>query len=278
MSIQERIAEVQERLTPTERRIATMVLDDPTSIAFGSVSDIADRAETSRPSVVRFATKLGFGGYTDLQAWIREDVSEKLSSPRDRIRRQSSATGPIHLAVVDALHHAFTSLDERKLASLAKPIVDARRVWIVSGETSRAGAHALLSGLSMVRPDVRLIDEHGAARDLANAGAQDVGVIIDFARYRRIAASIAKSLTDIGVPIVAITDSPLSPLASITPNWCELRVPAVGPFDSSVPAVIAAELLTARVVEEMGDAAREHVDRLEAMWQRSGTFLPQPQG
>ncbi len=58
MSIEERIAAVGVRLTPTERRIAESVLDDPTLLAFGTVSDLAAKAKTSHPSIVRFATKL----------------------------------------------------------------------------------------------------------------------------------------------------------------------------------------------------------------------------
>ena len=87
LSIQERIAEVGIRLTPTERRIAQTVLDDPTLLAFGTVADLAKEAKTSHPSIVRFATKLGFEGYTDLQGWVRQGVADQLGTPGQRIRR-----------------------------------------------------------------------------------------------------------------------------------------------------------------------------------------------
>ena len=73
--------------------------------------------------------------------------------------------------------------------------------------------------------------------------------------------------------LVAITDGPLSPLASLTDLWCELTVPAVGPFDSSLPAVTAAELLVHEVVAQLGDEARERLDRLEQLWEQTDTFL-----
>ena len=77
MFIQDLIASVNERLTPTERRIAEAVLEDPTLLAFGTVSGLADRVGTSRPSIVRFATKLGFEGYSDLQKRARDGVSRQ---------------------------------------------------------------------------------------------------------------------------------------------------------------------------------------------------------
>lgn len=273
MSIQELIASVSERLTPTERRIAALVLDDPTLLAFGTVSDLADRAETSRPSIVRFAIKLGFEGYTDLQSWIREDLSRQLASPSHRIRQQDGAVGPIRTAIEEAIHQTFATLDEQRLKTLALPIALAKNVWILSGETSMAGAVVLHSGLSMIRPGVHLVEEHATGRDLSSATRRDTAVVFDFARYRRNSITAARSLAELGTTIVAITDGPLSPLASLTRTWCELKIPAVGPFDSSIPAVMTAELIVAQVVNHMGKEAHERLDQLEALWQATGTFL-----
>ena len=75
MSVSELIATVGQRLTPAERRIAEAVLEDPTRLAFGTVSDLAARVGTSHPTVVRFAAKLGFGGYAELQERARRDLS-----------------------------------------------------------------------------------------------------------------------------------------------------------------------------------------------------------
>ncbi|MFG0245878.1 MAG: MurR/RpiR family transcriptional regulator [Phycisphaerales bacterium JB052] len=273
MSLQDLIAPVSERLTPTERRICAMLLEDPTLLAFGTVSDLADRVGTSRPSIVRFASKLGFDGYTDLQNWIRDDLTQQLSSPSHRIRHGDGASGEIRSTVEDAVRSTFDALHDRKLDALAKPITQAPRVWVLSGETSMAGAIVLHSGLSMVRPDVHLVEEHSTGRELSSAEPGDTAVVYDFARYRRNSVTTARMLSELGVTIVAITDGPLSPLAGLTKHWCELKIPASGPFDSSIPAVLASELLVARVVKQLGEKALERIDKLETLWQATGTFL-----
>jgi DNA-binding MurR/RpiR family transcriptional regulator len=273
MSIPDLIAAASERLTPTERRIAEVVLEEPTLLAFGTVSDLAGRVGTSRPSIVRFATKLGFEGYTHLQEEVRTGLSEQLSRPSQRIRHQDELA-PSQAALGSALGSVFEALDEDRLASLAGPILRARNVWILSGETSRAGAHALHSGLTMIRPGVRLVEEHSSARDLSSATPGDAAVVFDFARYRRNAVVAARTLAEHGVHIVAITDGPLSPLAALTDTWCELKIPAIGPFDSSVPAVATAELIVAHVAAQLRDDARTRIDRTEELWEATGTFLP----
>lgn len=278
MSIQDLIARVGGRLTPTERRIAEVVSGDPTLLAFGTVSDLAERAGTSRPSIVRFATKLGFTGYSGLQEWVRDGVSRRLSSPSVRIRRHAGGPEDVRTGIADAVQRTFDALEPARLAALAAPLVDARRVWVLSGETSMAGARVLHSGLSMVRSDVVLVREHSVARDLSGAAPGDVAVVFDFPRYRRSSVTAARTLADLGVTIVAMTDGPLSPIAAITRLWCELRIPAVGPFDSSVPAVTAAELLIAQVVSDLGDSARDRIDQLEALWRATGTFIEDTDG
>jgi len=273
MSIINRIASTNERLTPTQHRIAKAVLADPMLLTFGTVSALAQKAGTSSPSIVRFATKLGFDGFSELQQTARDEVSQRLTSPSHRVRHQGDAVAAMESKIGNAVQNAFEVLTPECLGAMADPIVLATNVWILSGETSMSGAIALASGLSMVRPHVRLVQEHSTSRDLCGALPSDVAVVFGFSRYRRNSVIAARTLADLGVQIVAITDGPLSPLSSLTQNRCELNIPAVGPFDSSVPAVIAAELLVSQVVTELGDEALNRIDRLEMLWQATDTFL-----
>jgi DNA-binding MurR/RpiR family transcriptional regulator len=267
------VAAVSSELTPTERRIAQEVLAEPTLLAFGTVSDLASRVGTSRPSIVRFATKLGFDGYTQLQRHVRSDLSHRLARPSERIRHDKKAALPASAAINNAISSVFRAIEGERLAVLAEPIVRAENVWILSGETSRAGAHAFHSGLSMVRPGVRSLEEHSFGTDLSDAGPRDAAVVFDFFRYRRQVTTATRVFADSGVAIVAITDSPLSPLVELADTWCEIEVPAIGPFDSSVPAVAIAELLVARVAKDLHEEATARIDRIEALWEETEVFL-----
>ena len=273
MSTLDLIAAVGGDLTPTQRRIAEAALAEPTLLAFGTVSDLADRVGTSRPSIVRFATKLGFGGYTDLQEHVRNDLSRRLSRPSERIRSGGGQTAAARATINDAIKSVFDAVEGDRIAELVTPIVEARNVWVLSGETSQAGAHALQSGLSMVRPGVHWLDEHSYGTELSDAAPGDTAVAIDFPRYRKQVTLAAQVLADSGVTIVAITDSPLSPLAELADTWSQINVPAVGPFDSSVPIVAMCELIVAQVARELQEVATDRIDRIEALWDETETFV-----
>ena len=84
---------------------------------------------------------------------------------------------------------------------------------------------------------------------------------------------LSMKLAEAGVDLVAITDGPLSPLAELTGTWCQLEVPGIGPFDTSVPSVALAELLVAEVARELRDEAAARIDRVEDLWAATGTFF-----
>ena len=272
-STAELVAAVSADLTPTERRIAEAVLADPTLLAFGTVSDLAGRVGTSRPSIVRFAHKLGFDGYAQLQRVVRSELSHRLTRPSERIRSDRGQLPPMRASINNALNSVFSAIGDGQLARLAKPLSSAQQVWILSGETSQAGAHALRSRLSIVRPGVRLLDERRFGIEAGEAGPEDAAVVIDFFRYREWVVRAARALADRGVALVVITDSPLSPLVELTDDWCEIEVPAIGPFDSSVPTVAIAELLVSQLAGDLHDRATLRIDRIEALWQETGEFM-----
>jgi len=267
------VAAVRSELTPTERRIAEAVLAEPTLLAFGTVSDLASRVGTSRPTIVRFANTLGFKGYTQLQRHVRTDLSHQLARPSERIRHENEIDLPARAAIDGAITSVFDALEGERIAELASPIIRAEKVWVLSGETSQAGAHAFHSGLSMVRPGVRSLEEHSFGTDLSDAGPGDTAVVFDFFRYRRQVATATRVFADAGVTIVAITDSPLSPLVELADTWCEIEVPAIGPFDSSVPVVALAELLVSQVAKGLHEEATARIDRIEALWKETNVFL-----
>ena len=268
------IAAVSDELTPTERRIAEAVLKDPSLLAFGTVADLARQVGVSRPSIVRFAVKLGFDGYTSLQESVRIGLSQRLFRPSDRIRHEEDpTTTSTRIALADAITTVFEAVDDDTIATLGDPIAAADVVWVISGETSRAGAHTFVSGMSIVRPGVTFVDPHSVGTDLAGASTRDVAVVFDFYRYRQDAVDIATTFAEAGVQVVAITDGPLSPLAALTDKWLGLSVPAVGPFDSSVPAVVAAELLVAYVARKLHTQATKRIDRTEEMWAATEAFV-----
>jgi DNA-binding MurR/RpiR family transcriptional regulator len=283
-TLAEHLADVGDDLTPTERRIAEAVLADPTALAFETVAEMATRVNTSGATIVRFAAKLGFEGYRDLQDAARASLAAQLHRPTDRIRQaprsetgQDSTWERARAVATEGIDDVFANTSAADVVALAAPLAACRgSVWVLGAETSAAAHHVLASGLRLLRPGVRHLGGSRAeiAVEVADAEPGDVAVVIDFARYEHTVVDTARRLSDLGVHVTAITDSPLSPLAAIADRWCAVTVGAIGPFDSTLPAVALVEVLLAELADQLRETAAARLDRTEALWAANDVYLP----
>jgi DNA-binding MurR/RpiR family transcriptional regulator len=278
-----RIADAGDALTPTERRLAALVLDDPTAVAFGTVADLARRAGTSGPTVMRFAVKLGFQGFADLQGRVRNQLGEQLRRPTDRLRVHSpdpdSATAlEIHKQVLSAgLAETLEQVDDVALASAAGIIAGAvGRVLVLPAATSATPGRLLADNLGWLRSGVVFVNGPTAstAAELADIGPDDVLVVVDFPRYESITVDAVGHGSDRGTTVLAITDGPLSPLAHSASMWIGVSCHPIGPFDSVLAATAVAELLVAEVAGLLRTNATNRLDRIEALWTAAQVFHP----
>lgn len=72
----ERIKASLNSLAPAEQRVGRLVLADPRAFANLPVSQLADRAHVSKPTVVRFCRSVGYDGLSDFKLKLAGSVSE----------------------------------------------------------------------------------------------------------------------------------------------------------------------------------------------------------
>ena len=63
-------------LAPAEQRVGKLVLKDPRAFANLPVTQLADRAHVSKPTVVRFCRSVGYDGLSDFKLKLAGSVSE----------------------------------------------------------------------------------------------------------------------------------------------------------------------------------------------------------
>ena len=259
-------------LTPAERRVAAVVADDPEAVAFGTVADVARRSGSSGATVVRLAAKLGFDGFVDLQASVREELARRLRPASERIRRPAAGDVLGTALAVEMSNIAVTlegvepSAFERAVRSLSAR--SAERIFVLSGDASSGLAALFAAELSMLRTGVTHVDGSAVrvARQLSDVGAADVVVAIDLARYDRAVLEAAGVAADRGATLIALTDSALSPLASGAAVCFTASVNGAGPFDSHVGLLALANALLAGVAARLRRSATDRLDEVEASW------------
>jgi DNA-binding MurR/RpiR family transcriptional regulator len=283
MGVVERIVEHAERLTSTERKIAEVLANEPQTIAFGTVAQVAQRAGTSGPSVVRLAVKLGYDGFVGLQADVQAELARQLGPARDRIRQRpptdllTRAQAAEQDNVLRTLHGISSSGLDRTIARLADRH---HRVWVLSAEMTAPIGLVLAGQLAQLRDGVTLLagSEVAVSRALAGLEPVDTLVAIDIRRYERSLVALARSAAQRGAVIVAVTDSPLSPLAAGAAESFFISAQGVGPFDSMTGGIALVNLFSAGVAARLRQSAPARLDAIEAAWSAIGALVAEPGG
>jgi DNA-binding MurR/RpiR family transcriptional regulator len=277
MEVEQRLSERADRLTPAERRIAETILSGPQVVAFGTVADLAAASGAGTATVVRFAVKLGFDGYSELQASIRRDLSGQLRPAVDRIRDEPVTGGAAllarHLAAeISNVQATLDAVDTATLDAAVALLADPKRaVLVLSGVASRGVATQFVGDLEQLRPGCRPLDGNpiDIVRTLALVGDDAVVVALDLRRYERWLIDALGEARANGAAAVSITDSVLSPLARAADHAFVVEAASAGPFDSHVGTLALLDLLVADVATALRSSATARLDRLEAAWQRA---------
>lgn len=165
-------------------KLADFILDSHVQAALMTATEIAHRVDVDAATVVRFAQRLGYGGYPELQAEIKARVLQDLFlQPEEKERFESVdavAAGALdHLR--QAVEQARLMMDGAAVARLVEAIGGARRVVIVPEGLGQAAATNLMNLLEQGGFLVTVVP--AAANDLARvistATAQDLLLAID---------------------------------------------------------------------------------------------------
>lgn len=256
---------------PRERRVADLLLRDPGAVAFGTVAGVAAAAGVGNSTVMRFATTAGFSGFRALQDAVRAELGGQLRQASQRVRQPRAGDPVDHALAVETanLESTFARLDRRTLGRAADRLARAGHVALVAGDAARGIAGDFAAQLGMLRRGVELVDPGPVAlgRALSWLHRDDVLVAVDSARYERTLVETVAVAVDQGVPVLAISDSHLSPVAAPARWSFEVADGGPGPFDSFVSALALTNLLVALVTERLGRDAVRHLDRLDATWE-----------
>ena len=131
----ERIKASLPSLAPAEQRVAKLVLHDPRAFASLPVTELADRAHVSKPTVVRFCRSVGYDGLSDFKRKLMGSVSEGVPFIHRSVDADDK-TGDIMVKVIDNTVAAFlkyrndasTAAFERAAAALVQTYRAGKRI------------------------------------------------------------------------------------------------------------------------------------------------------
>lgn len=265
-----RVEAVWSELTPSERRVAEVVLERADDLAGFSGSELAEVSGTSKASVSRFFRRLGFTSFAQARAEARSMRARGV--PFGALPDGRGDPVAVHVAH-DGQNLARTaeSLARSDLGAVVGLLAGAGRVLVVGWRNSYPVALHLREQLLQARTDVVLAPQPGqtVAEEVAGLGVDDVVVVVAFRRRTPDAAALLRHAAAQGVPVVLLTD-PTGPFPSSgTVHRVAVPVDGPGAFDSYAAVMTTVAVLADGVLARRGSAGRrrvrEVVDGLDAL-------------
>jgi DNA-binding MurR/RpiR family transcriptional regulator len=241
-------------LRNSEKKVALAVLASPNTVIYQSISELAENAGVSEPTVLRFCRALGFRGYHDLKIQLAQDLVPEVKNIHEDVAAGDDAETLIRKVLnanVIAINATLDTLDavmvDRAIQALARAkhidffglggsgavAMDAHhkffRLGIPCGWQSDSHMQAMSAALMTPRNVVVAVSHSGSTKDIVESleiakasGATAIAIV----SHRK---SPVASLADIALCVQAKeTGFKPEPMSSRIAHLCVIDVLAVG--------------------------------------------------
>jgi DNA-binding MurR/RpiR family transcriptional regulator len=215
------LQEEKARLSPSETRIADILLNDFEFAVNASIIELADKADVSPPTVTRFCRRVGCDSFSDFKVQLARTayVGMRYLRPEPKSRDPADVAQDIITKAQNALFLLHRSLDMAAIEQAADKLSKAEMIYAFgSGGNSSMIASELQNRLFRFGLHVTASSDHGMQLMMA-AAAKPAHVIIGSSFSGRNAELVrAFSLArETGVTTIALTqaDSPVAQAADI---------------------------------------------------------------
>jgi DNA-binding MurR/RpiR family transcriptional regulator len=264
--LKDQLSRAYPAMSPQLQRIAGFALEHPQDMALDTVASLARGAGVQPSAMVRFAQALGFGGFSEMQRVFRGRLVERSNNGsrnyRERIeafRAKQERSGPAGvlgqfvadgISALEQLHDQVAPAD---LAAAVKVLASARTIYVLGHRRSFPVAYYLAYALSQLELSTQLLDTVGGMlREPARLiGPKDALVVVSFKNYTPEVVEVAQACHARKVPVVAITDNALSPLAQPAKVCFQVEENASKPFRMLVAPMCLAQALVVSLGEQI---------------------------
>ena len=221
--VQVRLTGVYHELPDAMRRIADALMSDSLLGALWGIESMAERANVSVGTVVRFSKRLGYRGFSDLRDALR--AACQLRSEGDPLEVLEAPTDPFWALTEvvrrdqDNLNRLLQTLDHATLESATQLLIRSQHRVLLGRGVSHVMCQVLAFNLTQAGLPCIAAIPSDFSNQVANIGARDVLVVVSCAPFSRETVDAAAFAKRSGIPVLAFTDrrdSPLSKSAAVT--------------------------------------------------------------
>ncbi|MCX7559030.1 MurR/RpiR family transcriptional regulator [Sulfitobacter sp. F26204] len=281
LTIADRIQQKLEGLTRAERQLALSILENYPASGLGPLTALAKDADVSVPTVARMVQKLGYNGYPEFQAELREELKAKAKNPIAKHDTWAESAPVGHMlnrftdAVIDNVRNTLGQIDpavfDAACALAGDPV---RHLYIVGGRVTHTLAEYLFLHMQVIRPNLTHVQSTSNSwpHYLLNAQDGDVFIIFDVRRYENNTLKLARMAHERGAKIILFTDQWRSPVQQLADYSFSARIVVPSAWDSATTTMLLIETMIAAIQNLHWEQTKERMEELEDMFDQTRLF------
>ncbi len=206
-------------LRAAEQRVADFILAHPDELIYLTVTELAERTNTSESTVVRLCQKIGYKGYQEFKIVLARDLVEPTTAIYAAIEPEDdlpTVKSKVFQANAQALRDTIEVLDDGELQRAVTALATARRVDIYGvGGSAPLALDAYHKFLKLGMQAVALSDGDMMAMSSALLSSGDVALGISHTGASRDVTDALNRAKDNGATTIAITHRSTSPITKV---------------------------------------------------------------
>ena len=202
--------------------VAIFVLNNPDVVALNTIATISEQADVTPSAMVRFANSIGYKGFSDMQSvfqgsmrHVPQPYSQRISSLDDSRRTGKTELHRFGHAASVSLDRMLQQVDEASILKAAEQLAKARTIYIAG--QGRAAPVTTYLHYTLVKMGMQAILISGTEVEMVDKSrlirTDEAMVAVSFSPYTANTYELVNICLSQQVPVVALTDSTLSPIA-----------------------------------------------------------------
>ena len=273
-----------DELPPQLKEAARWVIDHPADVALLTMREQARRAGIPPATLTRLAQRFRLKGYDEIRRLYAEAVRQRPESYRGRAeellqRRDSEGDEALIQDIFSSLTSHLRELSTpsaiNRFRAAAEIIARSKRVFCLGLRSTFSVAYSFHYARSLFGAASVLVDGPGgiATDTLRRIGPADVLLAISVKPYTRQTLQAARYADKRGARVIAVTDSEVSPLATLAKETLIVGTETPSFFHTMAPAFAAIECLTALVAARRGSQTIQSLAASEEQLEAFDTYV-----
>ena len=274
IDISQRIRKMYPSLSKSHKKIANAVLNEYETVSFMTAARLGNRVGVSESTVVRFASVLGYEGFSEFQRAVEELAKTKLT-PNQRIDMTKKRIGQgdiletVMHSDMNKIRYTLDKLDREAFYHSVDAILNAKTIYVIGARSSEPIAKILNYNLSLIFDNVKFINASSTAEvfeQMFSIDENDVLIAFSFPRYSSRVVNSVKFANSKGAKTVTFTDSHISPLSKYSDGLLLAQSDMASFMDSLVAPISIINALIVEITSRREKEIRKRFDTLEDIW------------